>query len=195
MKSLRLTLYLLLLLLAIALLWPRRAPAADSDAQKSFEQLKTLAGAWQGPITIEPAQEDIKNGSLGHVTLRVTSRGNALVHEMFDPAKPDDPTRYDHPLTMLYMDGERLTLVHYCDAGNRPRMIGRPSADGKKVEFDFADLSGGNQFGHMDHAVFTIIDANHHIEDWTYMMPGDKPMHAHFDLHRSQGGGSSGGGM
>jgi hypothetical protein len=34
----------------------------------------------------------------------------------------------------------------------------------------------------MQHAVFTIIDDKHHIEDWTYMMPGDKPVHAHLDL-------------
>jgi hypothetical protein len=37
----------------------------------------------------------------------------------------------------------------------------------------------------MYHAVFTAIDANHHTEEWTYMMPGDKPMHAHFDLVRT----------
>jgi hypothetical protein len=36
----------------------------------------------------------------------------------------------------------------------------------------------------MDHAVFTVIDANHHTEEWTYMMPGDKPMHAYMDLRR-----------
>jgi len=28
----------------------------------------------------------------------------------------------------------------------------------------------------MHHAVFTVIDANHHTEDWTYMTPGDKPV-------------------
>ena len=38
----------------------------------------------------------------------------------------------------------------------------------------------------MHHAVFTFIDANHHTEDWTYMMPGDKPMHAHMDLQRTK---------
>jgi hypothetical protein len=38
----------------------------------------------------------------------------------------------------------------------------------------------------MDHAVFTFIDANHHIEEWTYMMPGDKPVHARFDLQRTK---------
>jgi len=37
-----------------------------------------------------------------------------------------------------------------------------------------------------NHHVFTIIDANHHTEDWTYMMPGDKPVHAHFDLQRTK---------
>jgi hypothetical protein len=57
-------------------------------------------------------------------------------------------------------------------------MVARTSPDGKTVEFDFLDLSGDNQYGHMYHAVFTIIDANHHTEDWTYMMPGDKPLRA-----------------
>ena len=158
-------------------------PVAQSDAQKSFDKLKTLAGSWEAHVTTIPPQAEMEGG-LVQVTLRVTSRGNALVHEMRDPEKPDDPTRYDHPVTMLYMDSDRLLLTHYCDAGNRPRMVARTSPDGKTVEFDFVDVAGSTQYGHMHHAVFTLIDANHHIEDWTYMMPGDKPMHVHFDLHR-----------
>ena len=50
------------------------------------------------------------------------------------------------------------------------------------VEFEFKDISGSPEM-HMHHSVFTIIDANHHTEDWTFMMK-DKPMHAHFDLQR-----------
>ena len=155
----------------------------SSDAQKSFDQLKTLAGTWRGSVKATPPDPDI-DGAAPEITLRVTSRGNALVHEMQEAGKPLDPTKYDHPVTMLYVDGEKLNLVHYCDAGNRPRMVARPSVDAKKVEFDFTDLSGGNEHGHMYHAVFTIIDADHHAEDWTYMMPGDKPMQAHMDLQR-----------
>ena len=155
----------------------------SSDAQMSFDQLKTLSGTWRGSMKITPSAPKMDNANL-EITLRVTSRGNALVHEMQEPGTPLDPTKYDHPVTMLYLDGDKLNLIHYCDAGNRPRMVARPSADGKKVEFDFADLSGGNQYGHMYHAVFTIIDADHHTEDWTYMMPGDKPMQAHADLVR-----------
>jgi len=179
---------------AVALLWfttlafaqmDAQKSAVQSDAKKSFDAMKTLAGTWQGSITLDPPQPDVKPGTRGQITMRVTSRGNALVHEMQEADTPFDATKYDHPVTMFYVDTDRLTLVHYCDAGNRPRMVGKLSPDGKKVEFEFVDLSGGNNYGHMYHAVFTIIDANHHIEDWTYMMPGDKPMHAHMDLTKA----------
>jgi hypothetical protein len=40
----------------------------------------------------------------------------------------------------------------------------------------------------MHHAVFTFVDESHHTEDWTFMMPGDKPMLAHLDLQRTPGG-------
>ena len=154
-----------------------------SDAQKSFDQLKTLAGTWRGSVKATPPDPDIDKAK-PEITLRVTSRGNALVHEMQEAGTALDPTKYDHPVTMLYLDGDKLNLIHYCDAGNRPHMVARPAADGKTVEFDFADLSGGNEYGHMVHAVFTIIDAGHHAEEWTYMMPGDKPVHVRMDLER-----------
>ena len=159
---------------------------APPEAQKSFEAMKGLAGNWEGPVTLDPPQPEMSDGKPLHITMRVTSRGNALVHEMQEAGTALDPAKYDHPVTMFYVDGGRLTLVHYCDAGNRPRMLARPSADGKSVEFDFSDISGSTNYGHMHHSVFTFIDANHHIEDWTYMMPGDKPMHAHFDLKRTE---------
>jgi hypothetical protein len=167
-------------------------PAQQSDAQKSFAILKSLAGSWEGSISMEPPIQGASNAQ-GTITMRVTSRGNAIVNEMQEANTPLDYKKYDHPITMLYLDNDRLTLIHYCDAGNRPRMVARPSADGKTVEFDFQDLSGSNQYGHMYHAVFTFIDANHHTEDWTYLMPGDKPAHAHIELTRQNEGGSSSG--
>jgi hypothetical protein len=192
MKSHRFTLSAVVLILFCAVAFAQSDAhkavdhAAPSDAQKSFDQLKALAGNWQGPVRLDPPQPDMSGDKPVHVSLRVTSRGNALVHEMQEAGTPLDPARYDHPVTMLYVDSDRLTLVHYCDAGNRPRMTGKVSPDGKKVEFEFLDLSGGNEYGHMYHSVFTIIDADHHTEDWTYMMPGDKPVHAHMDLQRTK---------
>jgi len=176
MKSLR-------WLLAAVLVLTATAALAQSDAQKSFDKLKTLAGAWSGPVTATPAEQDWNNKPI-YVSLRVTSRGNAMVHEIKEPGTPDDVTK-DDPITMLYLDGDRLMLTHYCDAGNRPRMAAKQSADGKTIEFDYLDIAGNTQYGHMHHAIFTIIDANHHTEDWTFMLPGDKMIHAHMDLKRA----------
>jgi hypothetical protein len=156
------------------------APAL-SEAQKSFATMKSLAGEWEGPVSV-PEMPEMSGGKPMHVSLRVTSRGNVLVHEMQEAGTPLDATKYDHPVTMFYVDGDQFTLVHYCDAGNRPRMTGRMSPDGKTVEFELKDISGSTEM-HMHHSVITLIDANHHLEDWTFMM-GDKPIHAHVDLHR-----------
>jgi hypothetical protein len=146
-----------------------------SEAQKSFDTMKALAGSWEGPVTTSPETPEIQ-GKPAQVLLRVTSRGHALMHDLSIPGIPDNP------ITMFYLDSDRMLLTHYCDAGNRPRMTGKMSPDGKTVEFEFLDIAG-NPMYHMHHAVFTLIDANHHTEDWTFMM-GDKPIHAHFDLHR-----------
>jgi hypothetical protein len=165
--------------LPVALLALSAVVFAQSDAQTSFAKLKALAGSWEGHVTTVPRDPEME-GRAVQATLRVTSMGNALMHEMRGPGRPDDP------ITRVYLDGDRLLLTHYCDAGNRPRMTGKMSPDGKAVEFTFLDLAGGTQYGHMDHAVFTVIDANHHTEDWTYIAPGDKPVHAHIELHRSE---------
>jgi len=164
---------------------PGASKAQESDAEKSFDEMKTLAGVWQGRVTVDPPQPDMDNKAM-QVTLRVTSRGHSIVHEMHEAGTPDDPSRYDHPVTMFYVDNDRLLLTHYCDAGNRPRMTGTLSADGKQVDFNFLDVAGSTQYGHMEHAVFTAINADHHSEDWTYLMPGDKPMHAHMELTRTK---------
>jgi hypothetical protein len=148
---------------------PAVAPA-QSDAQKAFEMMKTLAGSWEGSLM----------GMSTQITIRVTSTGNAILHEATGSGRPDNP------ITMFYVDGDRLLLTHYCDAGNRPRMVGKISPDGKTVEFDFLDVSGSTQRGMMNHAVFTIIDANHHSEGWTYLLPGHKPISGQAVLTRTK---------
>jgi hypothetical protein len=164
------------------------AKPAPTQAQLTFNQMKTLAGTWEGTATVDPPMPGMKEDGLAHLqlTIRVTSRGNSIVHEFQEANTPLDPSRYDHPVTMFYLDSDQINLVHYCDAGNRPRMTAKPSSDGKTVEFEFADLSGGNGHGHMHHAVFTFIDANHHTEEWTYMLPGNKEIHGRMELHRVQ---------
>ena len=155
----------------------------QASAQLAFARLKTLAGTWKGQAAMGPGM----NAPV-RVTLRVTSGGSAIMHEMVPEGRSDDPSRGDDdPVTMLYVDGDRLMLTHFCDSGdNRPRMVSKLSSDGQRVEFDFLDVSGGTRKGHMHQTVFTIVDAKHHTEDWTYMSAADKPGRAHIDLQRAR---------
>ena len=162
----KLTLLIILVATAVVAL-PQQMPmpkasGPQSDAQKAFEKLKTLAGSWVGTYM----------GMSGKVTIRVTSTGNAILLEMTSPGGPDDP------ITMIYVDGDRLLLTHFCDSGNRPRMQGRLSPDGNTVTFDFLDVSGSAEKFLMHDVVFTIVDANHHIEAWTYSLNGKPPIRA-----------------
>jgi phage tail protein X len=150
-------------------------PVASSDSQRSFDLLKTLAGNWKGPITTDnPA---MSTDQLMPLSIRIASQGNALIHELSTPG-PE--------ITVFYLDADRLTLIHYCDFANRPHMVARPLAEGKTVEFDLVDAPGSNQVGHVSHWVVTIIDANHHIEDWIFTLANGTFVHAHADFKRVQ---------
>jgi hypothetical protein len=132
----------------------------------SFGALKGLAGTWTGRVTTDPRNPEI-DGAI-EVTMRVASRGSVLVHEIAPGGVPEP--------TVIYLEGDRLTLIHYCEAGNRPRM----------VAFDFVDISGSTSPAYLHDFAFTSITSDHHTEDWTFMLPGDKPLRAHFDLKRAQ---------
>jgi hypothetical protein len=176
MKTPRIALSLVLLALSSLVFGQAFAQAA---AEKSFDQIKSLAGTWEGTLTTVPAAAAPQGQHL-QVSLRVTSSGNAVMHEMKVPGAPDDP------ITMFYVNGNRLFLRHYCDAGNRPRMVATASPDGKTITFNFVDVSGSKSHGYMEHVVFTAIDSSHHTEDWTFLAPRNHPAQAHFDLHRVQ---------
>jgi hypothetical protein len=91
------------LLFLVVLSLPSMA-GVDSDGQKSFDTLKTLAGSWQATLTTVPPQAEVE-GRQAQVWLRVTSMGNALIHEMKIEGRKDDP------ITMFYLDGDRLLLT------------------------------------------------------------------------------------
>jgi hypothetical protein len=93
----------------------QKADAQQTSAQLAFARMKTLAGKWKGHAAMGP-----QPGATApvRVSLRVTSGGAALMHEMVPEGRSDDPSSGDDdPITMLYIDGDRLILTHYCDSG------------------------------------------------------------------------------
>ncbi len=151
----------------IAILASVPALADTSAAAKTFDQIKALAGTWEGKDT---------TGREVKVTFKVTANGSAVMSEIHGD---------EDMITMFNMDGDRVLMTHYCAAGNQPRMVADASPDGKEIKFEFLDatnLSGPNA-GHMHHVVFSNPDADHHNEEWIFMA-GDKIIKENFTLQR-----------
>ena len=191
LRNVRFSVAVLMSLCTAALPQTGANPSAAGDAQKQFALLKGLAGMWYGAMQASSA--DVPADALpnkgrpfaAQVRIHVTSLGNAILHEAHDPDVPDDPARWSHPITMFYLEGDRLALTHYCDMGNRPRMAAAKPADANTVTFDLVDVSGPKTTGYMNRIVFTQVDANRHSEDWVALVgPGEKPVKFHVDLHR-----------
>ena len=153
---------------------PPKTAGPQSDAQKAFEKMKTLEGSWQGTIV----------GISINFTIRAASSGTAILHEgnRDGGGRPGPP---DHEITMFYLDGDRLLATHYCDAGNRPRFEGKLSPDGNTIEFSFLDLAGGTQGGLVKRMAFTIVDADKHVIEFTFILPDRKPMQLRGEFQRT----------
>lgn len=143
----------------------------QSDAQKAFEKLKTLSGSWQGTIMKTPI----------NFTIRAASSGTAILHEGNTEKGPPD-----HEITMFYVEDNRLLAIHYCDAGNRARLEGKMSPDGKSIEFSFLDVAGSTKGGLVKRMVFTTIDANKHMVEFTFIMPNGKPIELRGEFQRTK---------
>ena len=144
---------------------------AGSDASKTFDALKSLEGNWSGKNS---------QGQPIEVSFRSTAGGSALMSEIHGRGP-------ENMITMFHMDNDRLMMTHYCGAGNQPRMRATMAPDGKSVAFDFIDATNlaTPDAGHMQHVVFSMPDADHHTEEWTFLDHG-KEMKEVFALQRSK---------
>jgi len=135
-------------------------PMSKVASTPQWEQIKSLAGEWEGY-----AEEGGKKMPT-RISVRITGDGSAVMHWM-DAGTPHEM------ITMFHMDKENLVATHYCAAHNQPRFQAVASADPKKVVFEFRDgtnIRPGDS--HMRSLAITLVDADHHNEDWGYDMGG-----------------------
>jgi hypothetical protein len=151
----------------VALALTAALAVAQTDAQKAFNALKSMPGTWEGTSTQGPVK----------VTFKVTGGGSAVMSEIL--GKED-------MISMFHMDGsDRLLLTHYCAMGNQPRMQASVSPDGKTFTFSYIDATNliSPEDGHMQRMILTVVDDNHHTEEWVFAAHG-KEQKMVFDLHR-----------
>lgn len=153
---------ILLWVLFLGVFGPTRvsAPEAESPARAAFERFKQLSGTWQSRSTKGWESTDV---------VRTIAAGS-VVELGGSGAHPGEPM-----LTLIYMDGDRLLLTHYCVAKNQPRMQATSFEEGgKTVTFTFLDATNlpSRDTGHMDQFVFHFNDDGTATRRWTWYQAG-----------------------
>ncbi len=98
------------------------APAAASPATIAFDVLTS----WQGQWTIT---RDGKSRPIV-MTYEIASRGSIVTEQ------------FGRELSVFYLDGDRLLMTHFCNAGNQPRLRLRADAKPGVMEFVMFDITG-----------------------------------------------------
>ncbi|MGA7909480.1 MAG: hypothetical protein WCA16_18885 [Candidatus Sulfotelmatobacter sp.] len=157
-------------LVAVALLACASVAFAQSDAQKTLDRFKSMAGTWEG--------KDAKGGPVVD-TYQITAGGTAVMG--------DNKMGEEEMLSLFYVDGDRLLMTHFCPSGNQPRMKASFSPDLKTLTFRFLDATNlpDLQAGHMSNAVYVFNDADHYTEEWTWSK-GGKDTVFHFEMQRKK---------
>jgi hypothetical protein len=148
---------------------PTRVPQSPVAV---FAKLQSLAGDWEGSAVHDGKQMPTTT------SFRVVADGSAIMDDLA-PGTPHEM------ITMFHMDGKDLLATHYCSHHNQPRLLALPTADPSVVEFAFKDATNlaNPADAHMIGVKFTILDANHHVEEWTAAESGH-PVTLRFEFHR-----------
>lgn len=141
----------------------------DTAATKAFDQLKKLAGDWEGKA----------GGSAVKVTYKVTGAGSAVVETQF-------PGEAHEMVTVYHLDNGSLVLTHYCAAGNQPTMKFQPGKNPKVLSFNF--YKGSNMKTadmHMHSVKITLLSPDEVQSDWTSYSGGKPAGTVHFKMKRA----------
>jgi hypothetical protein len=130
---------------------------------KAFQQVKGLAGNWEGITDVGKGPQKIK------ASFRVTSAGSVLVETIFE-GTPNE-------MVTIYHDdkNQRLGLTHYCGLNNQPKMVLLGEKE-NTLEFDLAPDSSidAAREPHMHALTFTFSGTNEITQHWTQFAQGKK---------------------
>jgi len=149
------------------------AAAAATDSESAFKKMQSLAGDWAG--TDDHGQtKSIFKLIVSDTTLMETLAMSGM----------------EEMVTFYHLDGNAITLIHYCPTNNQPRMRAIPaSADPKELVFEFEGAANlaSPATGHQHKLTLHFDDANHITETWVWRQNGkDTPMVIHLARNNSK---------
>ena len=147
---------------------PRVVEADPAQRAELFGAVSALQGRW------------VMEGPAGpfYTEFALTANGSAVRETMF-PGTP-------HEMTNMYaLDGNSLTMTHYCAGGNQPRMRAERLVDGQ-LEFEpdgVGDLKAPDEL-YMGAMTLVLVDADHIEERWIAYNQGGEDHSPVFTLQR-----------
>ena len=153
----RIPLALALLFAASACVTTQEDVHDPAQRQPLLDSLKSLAGTWE--------TKDEK-GEVMLCEFKVTAAGSAVREIMF----PGTATE----MTNLYsLDGNGLSMIHYCAMGNQPRMRAKARV-GKELAFEMvavSDMESPDE-PYMGEMTLEFVDQDHICEHWRTYVKG-----------------------
>lgn len=133
-----------------------------------LEAMSDLDGRWQIDGAPEPA----------YFEFAVSSAGSVVRETMF-PGDPGEMTN------MYSLDGDALTMIHYCGYGNQPRMRASTVEEGRIV---FENIGVSDRASEEEHYMgamtLVFIDENHIEEIWREYPLAEEPVTTSIKLTR-----------
>jgi hypothetical protein len=130
-----------------------------NHATDAFEKFQSLTGDWQG-------KDDQGNEVKSNFKLMIS---NTVVMETLDASGMEEM------LTLYSVDGNGISLLHYCPTNNQPHMRAIPTSSNVK-ELVFSFLDAGNlssiAVGHEHKLIMEFNDKDHITERWTWRRNG-----------------------
>lgn len=130
-----------------------------NHATDAFQKLQSLKGNWQG-------KDEQGNEVKSNFKVMIS---NTVVMETLDASGMEEM------LTLYSVDGNGISLLHYCPTNNQPHMRAiPPSRDVKELIFSFLDASNlpSIAVGHEHKMILDFDDKDQITERWTWQRNG-----------------------
>lgn len=132
---------------------------ASSTAEPAFKKIQALAGDWQGT-------DD--HGMKIKTSFRVIAANTAVMETLV-------MSQSEEMVTLYSLDGDTVSLIHYCPTNNQPHLQASPPSDPiRELNFEFKDARNlpSPVQGHEHKLVLRFEDIDHISEAWTWRRDG-----------------------